>query len=212
MVETNPLDRILDILGTEDKFEAQTKLQEKFGEEKIEQAVNQWSVLCAWSWLEPDDYPDAQKPSDDEEKLRLAFIKAIKATALTLIKEHYKPGASFKEITARSNDLSNILNGTEPKNYKIKLPELYKKITSKKDYVFTKELTNSFLWLTSVDRFNGMCAGYLPEQKKIVQILAYPPRPIPSTLSTQELIDWSEQKKTKEEYYPATPYIPTCNC
>ncbi len=211
MVETNSLDRILDILGTEDKFEAQTKLKEKFGEEKIEHAVNQWSVLCAWSWLEPADYPPNEQQDGDQEKLRRAFIKAIKATALTLIKEHYKPGAFMKEITARSNDLSNILNGTEPKDCKIKLPELYKKLTSKKDYIFTKELTDSFLWLTSVDRFNGMCAGYLPEKNKIVQILAYPPRPTTSALPKEELLSWCEQSK-KDEYYPPTPYIPTCNC
>lgn len=212
MIDTNPLDRILGILGTKDEVEAQTKLEEKFSYEEMDRALNQWSVLCAWSWLEPNEYPQNKKPSADEENLRHAFIDAIKKSAMTLTKERYAPGDWIGDIKRASYEISEILNGEKPEKCKIKLPDLYEKITGKKDYFFTEEHTKSFLWVISVERFTGLCAGYLPEKDMIVHLLAYPPRPTPSTLSTKELVDWSGQKNADGEYYPPTPYIPTCNC
>lgn len=212
MISSSPLDRILGILGTEDKFEAQTRLSEKFSEEIVYKAVTQWSQLVAWSWLEPADYPADRKPTDDEEALRNAFVAAIKATAMVFVRENYSPGEAIAEIKAKSSELADILSGQAPKKAKITLPKIYHKITSKDDYVFTDKLTDKFLWIASVERFTGVCAGYLPEDDQIVQILAYPPRPTPSTLTGKDLLDWSRKTDTDKNYIPPSPYIPTCNC
>lgn len=210
MVDTNSLDRILDILGTEDKFEAQTKLRERFAVTDIQKAVTQWSQLIAWSWLEPEDYPADQQPSADQEQLRSAFIEAIQATALILIREHYQPGDLIEDMQRRSDELSKILNGTAPEGSSLTLPQLYQKLTGKNDYIFTQELTDQFLWVTSVERFTGICAGFYND--KIVQLLACPPRPVPSVLKGQVLRQWATQGDTQDPYTPPSPYIPTCNC
>ena len=213
MLDISPLDRMLDILGTTDKIEAKQQLDRKFPGGDLKKATTQWSQLVAWSWLEPDDYPADRQPTPAQEDLRAIFIAAIKATALILIQEQYQAGELLEDIKTRSDQLSDILNGTtKSSNSSIGLPDLYQQITNKNDYFFTKDHTNSFLWVTSIQRFTGICAGYLTEADQIVQVLAYPPRPTSSTLPTEELRTWSQQENTQGSYLPPTPYIPTCNC
>lgn len=210
------------LLGVYQDTDAETRLKKKMGAEateKTRQVVAQWSQLVAWSWLEPDDYYELQeqdKHSDEEENLRKAFINALKDLARSCITEHYSPGTFIDQILAGSDTLSQYLNGDISESG-LTLPALYKQLTGKHDYVFEKEFTQNFLWLITLDRFNGWLAGYIEEngniKDKFVLVLAYPPRPAlsPSVLTASELRDWS-QGIGDGNYTPPNPYIPTCNC
>jgi hypothetical protein len=217
------------LLGVYQETDAERRLKERMGSEAIDitrQVVAQWSQLVAWSWLEPDDYyalraqekPSAEqeKLREDQEKLRKAFIDALKDLARSCITEHYSPGTFIDQILAGSDTLSQYLNGDKSENG-LTLPDLYKQLTGKDDYVFKKEFTQNFLWVITLDRFYGWLAGYIEEngniKDKFVLVLAYPPRPAlsPSVLTAEELRDWS-QGKGDGNYTPANPYIPTCNC
>jgi len=200
---------------------AETLLKQRMGNEAIDitrQVVTQWSQLVAWSWLEPDDYEEQEKPSDEQENLRKAFINALKELARSCLTEHYSPGTFIDQIMAGSETLSHYLNGELPENGNgLKLPDLYQQLTGKEDYVFKKEFTQNFLWVITLDRFNGWLGGYIEEngniKDKFVLVLAYPPRPAlsPSVLTASELRDWS-QGKGDGNYTPPNPYIPACNC
>lgn len=207
------------LLGVYQDTDAETRLKEKMGAKAIDitrQVVAQWSQLVAWSWLEPDDYEEQEKPSEEQENLRKAFINALKDLARSCITEHYSPGTFIDQIVAGSDTLSQYLNGDLSESG-LTLPALYKQLTGKEDYVFQKEFTQIFLWVITLDRFNGWLAGYIEEngniKDKFVLVLAYPPRPAlsPSVLTASELRDWS-QGKGDGNYTPPNPYIPTCNC
>jgi len=209
------------LLGVYQETDAERLLKERMGSEAIDitrQVVAQWSQLVAWSWLEPDDYYALQEPprSDEQEKLRKGFINALKDLARSCITEHYSPGTFIDQILAGSDTLSQYLNGDISESG-LTLPALYKQLTGKDDYVFQKEFTQNFLWVITLERFNGWLAGYIEEngniKDKFVLVLAYPPRPAlsPSVLTASELRDWS-QGKGDGNYTPANPYIPTCNC
>jgi len=199
---------------------AETLLKQRMGNEAIDitrKVVAQWSQLVAWSWLEPDDYEEQEKPSEDQENLRVAFINALKDLARSCLTEHYSPGTFIDQIVAGSDTLSQYLNGELSSESGLTLPALYQQLTGKEDYVFKKDFTQNFLWVITLDRFNGWLAGYIEEngniKDKFVLVLAYPPRPAlsPSVLTASELRDWS-QGKGDGNYTPSNPYIPTCNC
>lgn len=207
------------LLGVYQEAEAKTRLKEKLGAEATDitrQAIAQWSQLVAWSWLEPDDYEEPEKPSAEQENLRKGFINALKDLARSCITEHYSPGTFIDQIVAGSDTLSQYLNGDISEGC-LTLPALYKQLTGKDDYVFQKEFTQIFLWVITLERFNGWLAGYVEEngniKDKFVLVLAYPPRPAlsPSVLTVSELRDWS-QGKGDGNYTPSNPYIPTCVC
>ena len=210
------------LLGVYQEPEAKTLLNEKLGAEATDitrQAIAQWSQLVAWSWLGPDDYYELQQetPSADQENLREAFINALKDLARSCITEHYSPGTFIDQIVAGSDTLSQYLNGDLSSESGLTLPALYKQLTGKDDYVFQKEFTELFVFVVTLERFNGFLAGYIEEngniKDKFVGVLAYPPRPAlsPSVLTASELRDWS-QGLGDGNYTPANPYIPTCNC
>jgi hypothetical protein len=207
------------LLGVYQDTEAETLLKERMGPEAIDitrQVVAQWSQLVAWSWLEPDDYEEQEKPSDEQENLRKGFINALKDLARSCITEHYSPGTFIDQILVGSDTLSQYLNGDISESG-LTLPDLYKQLTKKDDYVFQNEFTQIFLWVITLDRFNGWLAGYIEEngniKDKFVLVLAYPPRPAlsPSVLTASELRDWS-QGLGDGGYTPPNPYIPTCAC
>ena len=209
------------LLGVYQDTEAKTRLKEKLGAEATDitrQAIAQWSQLVAWSWLEPDDYYELQQetPSEDQENLRKGFINALKDLARSCITEHYSPGTFIDQIVAGSDTLSQYLNGELSENG-LTLPDLYQQLTGKDDYVFDKEFTQLFLFVITLDRFNGSLAGYIEEngniKDKYLLVLAYPPRPAlsPSVLTASELRDWS-QGMGDGGYTPPNPYIPTCLC
>ncbi|MCL1470664.1 hypothetical protein [Argonema antarcticum] len=179
--------------------------------ETTQQFAAQWSQLVAWSWLEPHEYSE-NKPNEAQENLRQEFINAVKELARTCIQEHYCPGMFVDQIIAQSDCLSEYLAGKLPKSG-LTLPNLYHDLTNLEDYAFTEELTKLFLWVVTVDRFNGWLAGYNKKEDKFVMVIAYPPRPAlsPSVLTVSELRDWS-QGKGDGGYTPPNPYIPTCIC
>ena len=209
------------LLGVYQEPEAKTRLKKKLGAEATDitrQAIAQWSQLVAWSWLGPDDYYELNEPSSaEQENLRKAFINALKDLARSCITEHYSPGTFIDQIVAGSDTLSQYLNGELSSENGLTLPALYKQLTGKDDYVFKQEFTQIFLFVITLDRFNGSLAGYIEEngniKDKFVLVLAYPPRPAlsPSVLTASELRDWS-QGLGDGNYTPANPYIPTCGC
>lgn len=190
-------------------------LLEKMGLDPTEitqQFAAQWSQLVAWSWLEPHEYSE-NKPDEAQENLRKEFINAVKELARTCIQEHYCPGMSVDKIIAQSAYLSQYLTGDISVSG-LTLPKLHQQLTHNlKPYVFTKELTQNFVWVVTVDRFNGWFAGYNATKDKFVMVLAYPPRPAlsPSVLTVSELRDWSQGKGDAGYTHP-NPYIPTCGC
>lgn len=178
-----------------------------------QQFAAQWSQLVAWSWLEPDDYGEHEKPTEAQENLRQEFINAVKELARTCIQEHYCPGMFVDQIIAQSDRLSQYLTG-EILVSGLTLLELYKQLNnSQQPYAFTKELMQNFILVVTVDRFNGWLAGYNNKENKFVMVIAYPPRPAlsPSVLQASELRQWS-QGKGDGGYTPDNPYIPTCAC
>ncbi|MEG4091899.1 hypothetical protein [Microcoleus sp. Pol12B4] len=180
--------------------------------ETTQQLAAQWSQLVAWSWLEPHDYSE-NKPNEAQENLRQEFINAVKELARTCIQEHYCPGMFVDQIIAQSDRLSQYLTGDISVS-DLTLPKLHQQLTNnQKPYVFTKDLTEHFVWVVTVDRFNGWLAGYNNDKKKFVMVIAYPPRPAlsPSVLTVSELRDWS-QGQGDGGYTPLNPYIPTCAC
>jgi len=210
------------LLGVYQETDAERRLKEKMGAEATDitrQVVAQWSQLIAWSWLEPDDYYELQQetPSDDQENLRKGFINALKDLARSCLTEHYSPGTFIDQIVAGSDTLSQYLNGDLSSESGLTLPALYQQLTGKDDYVFQKEFTQIFLFVITLERFNGFLAGYIEEngniKDKFVGVLAYPPRPAlsPSVLTASELRDWS-QGLGDGGYTPPNPYIPTCFC
>ena len=211
------------LLGLYQDTPAETKLKEKLGDgknRKTRRLLTQWSQLVAWSWLGPDDYYELGQdtPSNEQENLRKGFIDAVKELASVCITEHYCPGTCIDQILTRSDILSKYFNGALPESG-LKLPALYKQLTGKDDYVFEKEFTQNFLWVITLERFNGWVAGYVEEshngkiKDKFVLVLAYPPRPAlsPSVLTASELRDWSQNPEA-DGYTPPNPYIATCNC
>jgi len=210
------------LLGVYEEAKAKTLLNEKLGAEATDitrQAITQWSQLVAWSWLGPDDYYELQQetPSADQENLRKAFINALKDLARSCITEHYSPGTFIDQIVAGSDTLSQYLNGELSSENGLTLPALYQELTGKDDYVFQKEFTEIFVFVVTLERFNGFLAGYIEEngniKDKFLLVLAYPPRPAlsPSVLTASELRDWS-QGLGDGGYTPPNPYIPTCIC
>jgi len=216
------------LLGVYQEADAKTRLNEKLGADATDttrQAIAQWSQLVAWSWLEPDDYYELEgQPSEeqkklrkDQENLRQAFINALKDLARSCLTEHYSPGTFIDQIVAGSDTLSQYLNGDLSSESGLTLPALYQQLTGKDDYVFKQEFTQFFLFVITLERFNGSLAGYIEEngniKDKFVLVLAYPPRPAlsPSVLTASELRDWS-QGLGDGGYTPPNPYIPTCVC
>lgn len=174
--------------------------------------ATQWSQLVAWSWLEPEDYGAEEQPSAEQENLRQQFIETVKELGRYCIAEHYCPGMFVDNIQAQSDLLSQYLTEEEQESG-LTLPQLYKQLTGKDDYTFKKEFTQLFIWVVTVDRFNGWLAGYNEEKDKFVMVIAYPPRPAlsPSVLQVSDLRQWS-QAKGDGDYTPPNPYIPTCIC
>ena len=120
------------LLGVYQEAEAKTRLKKKLGAEATDitrQAIAQWSQLVAWSWLEPDDYEEQEKPSAEQENLRKGFINALKDLARSCITEHYSPGTFIDQILAGSDTLSQYLNGARSENG-LTLPVLYKQLTA----------------------------------------------------------------------------------
>jgi hypothetical protein len=196
----------------EDDLKTLLKKMELDPTETTQQFAAQWSQLVAWSWLEPHDYSE-NKPNEAQENLRKEFIDAVKKLARSCIQEHYCPGMFVDQIIAQSDRLSQYLTGDISVS-DLTLRKLHEQLTNNlKPYVFTKELTQNFIWVVTVDRFNGWLAGYNEKKNKFVMVLAYPPRPAisPSVLTASDLRDWS-QGKGDGGYTPSNPYIPTCGC
>jgi hypothetical protein len=211
---------IASLLGVYQEADAKTRLNKKLGADatdRTQQAIAQWSQLIAWSWLDPDDYEEQEKPSAEQENLRQAFINTLKELARSCLTEHYSPGTVIDQIVAGSDTLSQYLNGELSSENGLTLPALYQQLTGKDDYVFQKEFTEIFVFVVNLERFNGFLAGYIEDngniKDKFVGVLAYPPRPAlsPSVLTASELRDWS-QGLGDGGYTPPNPYIPTCFC
>ena len=206
---------IASLLGIYQQTDVEKKLMERWGPDatdKAQQFAAQWSQLVAWSWLEPDDYEEQEKPSQEQENLRQELIAVVKELARYGIAEHYCPGMFVEDIKTQSALLSQYLNGDTPESG-LTLPKLYYQLTNRYDYAFQKEFTQSLVWLVTVDRFHGWLAGYNETEDKFVMVLAYPPRPAlsASVLQVSELRDWS-QGKGDGGYTPPNPYIPMCFC
>lgn len=206
------------LLGVYQQTDVEKKLMERLGGgataiDQVQKFATQWSQLVAWSWLEPSDY-DGEKPSDDRESLRLAFIREVKKLARLGLAEHYCPNmfGDQQHIVEQSDRLSEYLAGKLPESG-LTLPMLYHELTHRNDYAFTEEFIQHFWWVVTVDRFNGWLAGYNKTADKFVMVVAYPPRPAlsPSVLSASELHNWT-QGKGDGDYTPRNPYIPTCVC
>jgi hypothetical protein len=208
---------IASLLGVYTQTNLEKKLIKTLGGDIIAPDITQrfaaqWSQLVAWSWLEPEDYGTEERPSDEQEALRKAFIATVKELGRYCIAEHYCPGMFGKNIKDQSDLLSQYLTG-ELSEGDLTLPKLYKQLTGKDDYTFKPEFTQHFIWVVTVDRFNGWLAGYNETEDKFVMVLAYPPRPAlsPSVLQASDLRQWS-QGKGDGDYTPPNPYIPTCIC
>lgn len=203
------------LLGVYQQSEAEKKLMARLGPDaadKAQQFAAQWSQLVAWSWLEPEDYEEQEKPSEEQENLRQAFISVIKELTRYCIAEHYCPGMFVEDIKTQSDLLSQYLNGNTPESG-LTLPKVYYQLTNRYDYAFKEEFTQSFVWVVNAERFHGWLAGYNEKDDKFVMVLAYPPRPAlsPAVLQASELRDWC-QGKGDGGYTPRNPYIPTCIC
>lgn len=212
---------VLSLMDEYELGEIEKKVRATLGSERkaidiTQRFTTQWSQLVAWSWLEPNDYKEGEKPSSEQENLRKAFISAVEDLARSCIANCYSP---IEEIYTKSDLLSQYLNGKIPQSG-LTLPELYKDklryrsdMTDKPEYVFDKEYTQNFIWMITVDRFHGWFVGYDEANNKFLMVLAYPPRPAfsPSVLEPSDLIQWSKNRG-KGGYIVPNPYIPTCAC